>query len=56
MRQLGAESSETWETPENGSGLKCTESLFGGCIPASVKWDKLRSENSIELKWTGSLT
>lgn len=33
MYQLGAESFETWETPEYGSKLKCKKLLFGGCIP-----------------------
>lgn len=44
MCQLGAEYFEPWETPVCGSELKCTESLFGGCIATSVKWDELRSE------------
>lgn len=50
------ESFETWETPENGSGLKCTESLLGGCIPTSVNWDELRPEYSVKLTQAGFLT
>jgi len=53
MCQLGAVSFETRETPENGSELKHTESLFEGCIPTSVKWDELRFEYSVELIWKG---
>lgn len=54
MCQPGAEYFETWETPEVGSELKQKpESLFGGCIPTSVRWDELRSEYSIELIQTG---
>lgn len=50
------ESFETWETPENGSGLKRTESLLGGCIPTSVSWDELRPEYSVKLTQVGFLT